>query len=199
MGGFNSSGATQASNAAEGSLNNLFNTGLGIGTSSENTGNTTLGTATNTLGSAADAFKGLLTATVPGRTQTIQNAAPAINSTLATADAKRRQEASGGTGRTGGTAEANRNAGAATDSNIDNVISQQLGIEQQQQTQKQIAGATGIANVGSAEGAIGSTELQNAIASLGLGESAESANLSAATNQKDASTSAWSNIFAALV
>lgn len=199
MGGFNSSGATQTSNAAEGSLNNLFNTGLNFGTSSEGTGNATLGTATNTLGSAANAFKGLLSATVPGRTQTAQNAAPAINSTLATADAQRRQEAASGTGRTGGTAEANRNAGATTDSNVDNIISQQLGLEEQQQTQKQIAGATGIANVGSAEGAIGSTELQNAIASLGLGETAESANLSAATNQKNASTSAWSNIFSALI
>jgi hypothetical protein len=195
MGGFSGFGQSGTEKSATSNLNNLFNTGLGIGTSSETTGNNTLSTALNTLGGAGDAFKGLLNATVPGRTQTIQNAAPAINSTLASADAKRRQEAASGTGRTGGTAEANRNAGAATDSNIDNVISQQLGVEQQQQTQKQIAGAQGIANVGSAEGSIGGTELQNAMAALGIGGAGQDAILSSST-QKGAQQSGFvQNLF----
>ena len=122
----------------------MFSYGFGLGQNQQTAGQ-------NTLGQAGNAFSSLLSATVPGRTQIQQNAAPAINAAQSQADATRRAEAASGTGRTGGTAELNREAGATTNANIDSIISQQLGIQQNLQTQKQIAGAEGLAKVGEAQ------------------------------------------------
>jgi hypothetical protein len=149
---------------------NIFGYGLPQGESAQ-------AQSTATLGQAGNAFQSLLSATVPGRTQIQQNAAPAINAAQSQADATRRAEATSGTGRTGGTAELNREAGATTNANIDSIISQQLGIQQNLQTQKQIAGAEGLAKVGG---------LQEASAAnlLGLGSSADTNILQNATESR---------------
>ena len=89
------------------------------------------------------------------------------------------QEAASGTGRTGGTAELNREAGATTNANIDSIISQQLGIQQNLQTQKQIAGAEGLAKVGGLRKLV----LDNL---LGLGSSANTDVLQNATESRAA-------------
>lgn len=126
--GFGQSGGEQASTAG---INSIFNYALPEAKKNAATGNANLGTA-------AGYFDSLLHA---GRTETAQNAAPAINTTLAQSDAMRRREATAGTGRTGGTAELNREAGATTNATIDNIIANQLGVQRQQ-------GGEGLAQIG---------------------------------------------------
>jgi hypothetical protein len=109
----------------------------------------------NELGSAASYWQKLLTA---GRTDTAARSAPAINAELAQSDAAKRQAASVGTDRSGGTAAINREAGQQTQSSIDTIINKNLVGGQE-------AAAKGLTE-------IGGTELQAALASLGLSESA---------------------------
>jgi hypothetical protein len=79
--------------------------------------------ATSTLGGAENYWHNLLSA---GRTQTAQNAAPAIQAQLAQGDAARRAEGVMGTSRVGGTNAINREAGAGTSRGIDDLISQTM-------------------------------------------------------------------------
>lgn len=125
---------------------------------------------TSALGTAQDYFSKLLTA---GRTDTAQSAAPAINAEIAGSDAGRRKEASSGTGRTGGTAELNREQGAQTQSNIDSIINSTL------QTGK-AEGAKGLES-------IGSTDLSSAVANLGISSTAVNDILSNATGSRSTS------------
>lgn len=125
---------------------------------------------TSALGTAQDYFSKLLTA---GRTDTAQSAAPAINAEIAGSDAERRKEASSGTGRTGGTAELNREQGAKTQSNIDSIINSTL------QTGKEV-GAKGLES-------IGSTDLSSAVANLGISSTAVNDILSNATGSRSTS------------
>lgn len=94
----------------------------------------------------------------PGRTAATQMAAPAVNTALDQADAARRQAGAIGTGRTGGTAAIQSNAGATTQKTIDDIVNQNL------QTGRAEA-ATGLTN-------IGDTELDNSLKMMGLGEDA---------------------------
>lgn len=119
------------------------------------------------VGQAGDYFSRLLRS---GRTETMQNAAPAINNTLSAADAERRREALTGTGRTGGTVEADRNAGSATDSNIANIVNNTT-------QQEKATGAQGSL-------AAGSTQLQNSLAMLGLSEDAIKAVMKNSTDSR---------------
>lgn len=132
-----------------GNLTNLFNFGLDTGKTNESTG-------TSNLNNASDFFTKALTA---GRTDTAAAAAPEINANLAASDAARRREATAGTSRTGGTAEINRQADAATAGRTDDIINKtRVG------TQEDAAkGLTGI----------GSTELSNAMSALGIGGNAQ--------------------------
>lgn len=120
---------------------NIFNYALPQGQQESTSGS-------DLSGEAGDSFSRALTA---GRAETAQSAEPALNANISAGDAAKRREALTGTGRTGGTAEADRVAQAGTDANADNIINQT------QQAQKQ-AGATGAAGVVS--------QLENA----GLGE-----------------------------
>jgi hypothetical protein len=154
-------------------LTNVFGYGLGTGQNQESTG-------ASTLSNAGDAFKSFLSSTAPGRTQTIASAAPAINAATAGADALKRQESTSGTGRTGGTAELNKEQGATTDATVDNIISNQLGLGQKLTQEKQIAGAQGLAGVGAAEES-------NAANLLGLGTNAETSILDNSTKSRELS------------
>jgi len=165
MGGFLGIGGSSAKTdradqlQATSDLTNVFSYGLGTGQQQQTTG-------ASTLNSAGNAFTSLLSSTLPGRTQLQQLAAPATNAAVAGADAQKRQEATTGTGRSGGTAELNRNQGAATDASVDNIIAGELGLQQKLQTEKQLAGAQGLAGVGVAQEA-------DAASLLGLGTGAE--------------------------
>ena len=155
MGGFGGFGSTGGETSSTANLNNIFSYGIPTAQQSQATGTSNLGTASNF-------FNNLLTA---GRTQTTASSAPAINAALAGSDASKRQQATSGTGRTGGTAELNREQGAATEGNIDSIISQNLLGGQQ-------AGAQGLTN-------IGQTQLSQVAPLLGLGASTQNDILSA--------------------
>lgn len=168
MGGFlgigNSSAKTDRANqlsATQGQWN-VFNQGMAMGTASENAGTGTLSQASSTLAPAQQYYQNLMTA---GRTQTAANAAPAVNATLAGADATRNAEGTFGTGRSGGTVAANRTAATGTQGNIDNIINQNL-------VSGKATGAQGLQGVAGQQTAIGSTELQNAMQAMGLSSSA---------------------------
>ncbi len=124
---------------------NIFNYALPEGKSLESTGS-------SLAGQGGDYFGRLLRS---GRTDTTQQAAPAVNAELSAADAQKRREALTGTGRTGGTNEADRMAGATTDANIANTVNE---TEQQNKT----AGATGATNAGDAQ-------MRQALGLLGMG------------------------------
>ncbi len=98
------------------SLWNISNYGLPTGENMQSS-------ATGTLGGAENYWRNLLTA---GRTQTAQNAAPAIQATEASGDAARQAAGAFGTNRVGGTNAMNREAGAGTSRSIDDLISQTM-------------------------------------------------------------------------
>lgn len=149
-------------NYANTGLANIFNYGLSTGQQGQQTGQSTLNRSISTLGTADQYFKNLLTA---GRTQTAQNAAPAIQTAVGQGTTARNQQAQFGTGRTGGTAAGNQQQQTNTNASIDSIISSTLNTQKQQ-------GAQGELSVAGAEASIGSTELSAALANLGLSESA---------------------------
>lgn len=118
-------------------------------------------------GEAGDYFGRILRA---GRTDTAQQAAPAINSELSAADAAKRREAITGTGRTGGTAEADRMADATTQGQVDSTINQT------DQQNKAVA-AQGAASVGS-------DQMRQALGQLGLSSTQIDALLSNTTQSR---------------
>lgn len=149
-----------------------------------NTANADLAQAMSSLGGPEASFNRMLTA---GRTDTAAAAAPAINAELSGADAARRQEAAMGTGRTGGTAEFNREAGARTSGQV-------AGTVNQTQQQRQAAGAQGLlqvagqkSQIGGVQGGLGAAELNNALNLLGLGSNADTSILNNATTSKQQS------------
>lgn len=149
MGGTLGFGQSDTEKQSRGNLNNIFNYALPAATSSGSSGSADLGTA-------SDYFTKLLRS---GRTDTALAAAPATNAVLDSGDALRRQESTSGTGRTGGTAELNHEAGAKTTATIDDIINANMmgGKEK---------AATGLVGVGSEEDA-------NAARLLGIGSGAE--------------------------
>lgn len=113
-------------------LRNVFSYALPEGKSLE-------GGGTNLQDQAGDYFGKLLRS---GRAEAQQDAAPAINAQLEAADAAKRREAITGTGRTGGTVEQDRMAGAKTDADIANTVNSTM-------LQNKAIGAQGAEQVGS--------------------------------------------------
>jgi hypothetical protein len=170
--GFGQSGEESSS---IGNVNSIFNYGLPTAQQGQASG-------TAALGNASSYYDSLLTA---GRTQAAQSAAPAINATLAQSDASKRQQSTSGTGRTGGTAELNAESGAATSATIDNIINQTM------QTGK----ATGAAG----ETQVGTTELSNAIANLGIASGGQQALYGGAVSKEGAQGGDLMSILSALI
>lgn len=116
MSGFMGFGQSGGESASTGNINSVFNYALPTAKADQAAG------ASNLSSSSAYLQKLL----APGRTQATQNAAPAINAQQNQADTIKRQEASTGTNRGGGTAGENREASTNEESNIDNIINQNL-------------------------------------------------------------------------
>ena len=155
----------------------VFQYGLPAGETGQAQGQAQLAQANATLNPAQNYFQQQLTA---GRAQTAENAAPAINATLAQTDAQRTQAGNFGTARTGGTAALNQEAGTAATSRIDDIISKTL------LTQKQ-EGAAGLEKVAGERAAIGNSELANAMGLLGLSQQTASDLLENATESRQIS------------
>lgn len=180
MGGFGGIGGSSAKTDRATQLSaqqgdwNVFNQGMAIGTAGQTAGTQTLQQAKADLAPAESYYKNLLTA---GRTQTAQRAAPALQGVQDQADAARKQEASMGTARSGGTAAVNREAGTQEQSQIDQIINQTL------QTGKQ-EGAKGLTATGGEEAQIGNAQLANAMRAMGLSEDAVTSIMSNATQSR---------------
>jgi hypothetical protein len=170
--GFGQSGGEQSSTSG---LNNIFNYSLPTAQQGQSAGSANLGTAANY-------YQNLLTA---GRTQTAQNAAPALNAQLQGTDTRNREQSISGTGRTGGTAESNAQQSTANQSNIDNIINSTL------QTGK-ATGASGLTQVGS-------TQLNDALAQLGIATGTQGTLYSGSLNKEGMQTSAISNLLSSLL
>lgn len=152
----------------------VFNQGMAIGQAGQAAGTQTLNQAKRDLGPAESYYKNLLTA---GRTQTAQRAAPALQAVQDQTDAARRQEAATGTGRAGGTAAANREAGTTEQSQIDQIINTTL-------QSGRAEGAKGLTQTAGAETAIGTEQLGNAMRALGLSEDAVTNIMNNATDSR---------------
>jgi hypothetical protein len=181
---------------------NLFGYGLPTGQTGQATGQNTLNTALGTYGTASDTagkalqtlqaptdyWKSLLTA---GRTQTAQNAAPAIQSVTDTATANKNAESTLGTGRSGGTVAANREAGSNAQSQIDQIINSTL-LGGQQAGAAGLAGAAGTeagiagtqAGIAGGQAGVGRSQLSNALSLLGLSQSSITDILNNATQSR---------------
>jgi hypothetical protein len=159
---------------ATGDLFNVFNAGLGISGTGQQTGAASLGTASTNLGTAGNYYQNLLTA---GRTQTAANAAPAVNAALAQSDASRNAQGTFGTGRSGGTAANNQQAQTNTNSGIDTIINQN-------EVQGKQAGAAGLTQVSGEQAQIGGTEFANAMSALGISSNAVNSIMQNATTSR---------------
>lgn len=175
MSGFLGFGRSGGEEKASGNLDSVFNYALPTAQASGQAGQAA-------LGQAGDAFSKMLTA---GRQETAQSSAPAVNAAEEQADARRKQQATMGTGRTGGTAELNREAGATTDATVDNIINQNLVGQREK-------GAEGLAKVGS-------TELANLAQLLGIGSGTQQSALQNAISKEGSQSSAFSHIFSAFL
>jgi len=114
MGGFLGIGGknSQQQNQAIGNLNNLFNFGINQGKASTAAGN-------QSLGQAGGYFSNLLSGNRPAMLQAV---APETNVAQSQADAARRQQATMGTARGGGTSGANQQQKTDLMSQINNLL-----------------------------------------------------------------------------
>jgi hypothetical protein len=184
MGGFLGIGGSSAKTDRSNQLNatsgeyQIFNQGLPAGQASQAAGQADISQALSGLGLPADYYKSLLTA---GRTSTAASAAPAINAEIGQNDTQRRAEATFGTSRTGGAAAKTAEASEGSKANIDNIISTQLQTGRKE-------GAQGLQDISKEQAGIGSVELSNAMAQLGLSQDAINSILNNATTSRMNST-----------
>jgi hypothetical protein len=202
MGGFLGIGGSSAKTdratqlAAQQGDWNIFGYGMPAGQAGQATGQADLSTAMSSLGGPQQYFQNLLTA---GRTQTAQNAAPAVDQALANATATRNAEGTFGTSRTGGTVAANREASSNTQSQIDQIINTNL------QTGK-AQGAAGLQEISAAQAGIGGQELANSLQLLGLSQDSINAIMNNATGSRatsfdinSATQAQWGQVIGSLV
>lgn len=164
MGGFLGIGGSSANTdrgnqlaATQGEWN-IFGYGLPQGEAGQTAGQNTLNQSLQTIAPATQYWQNLLTA---GRTQTKQNAAPAVDQALASATANRNIEGTFGTNRTGGTNALNREASTNTQSQIDQIINNNLVTGRQQ-------GAQGLTSSAQFQAGVGDAQLRNSLSLLGL-------------------------------
>lgn len=141
---------------------NVFNQGLPTGQDQQKSGESTLKTAQANLQPASQYWQSLLSG---GRTDYSKMAAPQINQTLDAADSARNATAQFGSGRSGGDVAQKRDAATGTQAQIDNTLNTNIN-------QGRAAGAQGATQVAQADTAIGGVQLQNALAQLGLSQTA---------------------------
>jgi hypothetical protein len=155
-----------------GALTNLYDYALPVSQRLQTTGG-------GLQGEAGNYFSNLLRA---GRSDTALSAAPAINANLSAEDAKRRREALTGTGRTGGTAELNREAGVTTDQANADIVNKTL-------QSNRATGAAGAEQVGS-------DQAHQALQALGLSDQMIQSLLSNATESRKTSQDLHDQAFA---
>jgi hypothetical protein len=144
---------------AYGDLRNVFNWALPEGKKLASTGQGTFSAGIGDLGTAAGYFKKLASGSRPDMMQAI---APEVASVTSANDAAKRQLATSGTARGGGTAAVNETRDAATQAKIDEAL---FGVRPQ--------AAGELAKVGSVEGELGLGETGEGLKAANLaGQSA---------------------------
>lgn len=139
---------------------NVFNAGMPLSQQQSQSGQAGQATATQGLGQSNDFWKSILS----GNPTSIAAAtAPLTNAAVGQADAAKRQEASMGTARGGGTNEGNQQIESNTRATVNNAVFSALP-----------AAAQGEQSVATAQGNLGSSQLTQSLQALGL--SAEEAN-----------------------
>lgn len=156
---------------SEGNLNNVFNYGMNTGQGLESAG-------ASGVGAAQSYWNKLLSG---NRQAQLAAAAPQINSATQTADAAKRQMATSGTARGGGTAGANQQANDKLQAQISNAL---FGVVPQ--------AAQGAAQTGG-------TLLSAANNLLGLGENATATEGNIGLNQEKISNEAFQSAFGDLL
>lgn len=136
----------------------IYGQGLNLLDQTNQTGTKLQAQGQGSLKDASTYWKNLLTA---GRTQTAQNAAPAVDAAVAGENAQRTQGAQFGSARSGGTAAGNQQVATNTQSNIDNIINENL-------VGGRAEGAKGIQSVGGTELAAGGSSINQALNALGI-------------------------------
>jgi hypothetical protein len=174
-----SSASTDRSNQLAG-INgswNVFNAGMPLSQQQSQSGQAGQATATQGLGQASDFWKSILS----GNSTSIAAAtAPLTNAAVNQADAAKRQEASMGTARGGGTNEGNQQIESNTRATVNNDVFSALP-----------AAAQGEQSVATAQGSLGSSQLMQSLQALGL--SAEEANQITNSSIASRSTSIQAN------
>lgn len=155
---------------AESDLGNVFNFALPFGQKQAGAGASTLQQALSTLGLPANYYTQILSG---NRTATAAAAQPATEAATSAADAAKRQIATSGTSRGGGTAGTNQQIDDSTRKAITDAV-----------FQAKPAAAQGLTQVAGVESGIGATELQAALSSLGLASSSASSIGNIATNAR---------------
>jgi hypothetical protein len=160
-------GQSKTEKSGEAKLSNVFNWALPQAQKSQASGQ-------GALGQAQNYFSGLMKA---GRTEAATNAAPAVQAVTSQADAMKRQAEVTGTGRSGGTVGAQREAGSEAGKSIDDILTKTLlgGRE---------AGAKGLTE-------IGDTQLKQALAMLGIGGDAAKATFETGTGKQQDLAKSW--------
>jgi hypothetical protein len=141
-------------------LNNLFNFGLDTTKGLLSGSNQTTSQGVSALGDSLSHFMSLMKG---NRTAVSADAAPQTNTALAQSDAVKKQAATMGTGRTGGTAAANRDVQDKTMANIDNFL---FGEES--------AAGKEVSSIGSALSSVGIAQGSEALGFGNLSEKSES-------------------------
>jgi hypothetical protein len=159
---------------ARDNVRNVFNYALPAAQTGQATGTGTTADAGKIFRDSGEFFQNLLKS---NRSDTAQQAAPAINANLDAADAIKRREAITGTGRTGGTAELDRMAASDTSGKNADIVNQTLN------TNKAI-GSSGELQAGQGLASVGSEQLRNSLQMLGLSESAISTLLGDTTKSR---------------
>ena len=180
MGGFMGIGGSSAKTDRNqtlgdyGKLNSVFSQGMAIGNQQEQSGQGMVQNAQSTLQPAETYYRKLLSA---GRTDTAAEAAPAVQGALAQSDAAKREAATMGTSRSGGTAAAERESGSKTGATIDSIINENL------MGGKKV-GAEGLTGVAKDKAVMGNMTLANAMQALGLGAGASESTLAASIGSR---------------
>lgn len=159
-----------------GNLSNLFNWALPLAKETASTGQSILKGGVESLGTAGNYFKKLLSG---NRSDLMQAEAPAIAATTSAADASKRQLATMGTARGGGVSASNQQIDDKTRATVDNAL---FGVRS--------AAAGDLAKVGQAETQAGALDLTAGLQAGGTAEYAASdaGRLATEAKKQDAAT-----------
>lgn len=174
-----------AQTGAWANLNKLFGTATDSSASLNTSGTAEKSTGLSDLGKSADYWQTLLGG---DRQATAAAVAPAANAATNAADATKKEQASFGTGRTGGAVAGNQQTDDKVRSQIDTLIGSQRG---------EAAGQ--LANIGATTAGIGEADIAAMLQSLGIASGTQSSVGGEATAANAAAQQAQAQLWSSLI